>query len=580
MEASDSFHDTQSRLLELLYNEAILSQVALGILFFLCLFLFGHAFYKQIRQRWYCVYFILLCAAVILWSGLSLLVHLGWVSQEPLATLSFVAILPIPALMCLHVRQQVSYKRQHPFFVILTILVPCLLALLCVRDLFWPDAFATLPLAAKTSLYRVVYCLYAAFCLVRSYLLCFNVLYQMPKQTRRSTYFNLVGISAAIFLVFYGFYLSDPLGDPIVIEGISAVLSEILLPLAPMIAAIIMFTSLYTALLEMPASEVIITSREFVVGSLSTAILVLSRSKKILDWNKEDWGGAYPFPKPRFKEPINVYRGRILERENHRISPHDENIIIVDHEGSEKYFYLTMQSAGNMKQVFGYILEISEVTSLYTLLRKFESIAYQDHLTNLYNRNAYLSFVDNVVRQENLPLLIFVGDVNGLKLLNDSHGHVYGDLLLVTVADIITQAQPKNAFAARIGGDEFVVLVAQGNKQIADTFVHDVITMCSAIHLDIIGSPSISWGYALMTSMDQSYNEVFSEADAIMYEYKKARHAFHSSGLVPDASQDTDFLQSYVTPLGMHAPQIEPTPPLLTSEPTEQAPDTAAEDPE
>jgi diguanylate cyclase (GGDEF)-like protein len=309
---------------------------------------------------------------------------------------------------------------------------------------------------------------------------------------------------------------------------------EILTPLGPPAILLFLLFPLFSSLKVMPASEVIVTSREFVVGSLSTAILILSSKLRILDWNRTDWGKGYPLPYPSFKEHIDHYRLRMLEENACRVSPHNNDIVIVEHEGMEKHFFITTRIAGNKKETFGYILEISEVTPLYTLLRHFEDIAYHDHLTKLYNRNAYLEVVKSFVSEENMPLLIFVGDVNLLKQLNDEHGHLMGDELLKTVANIIVRAMPRNAFAARIGGDEFVMLVPQGSDDIARKFAQDMINLCLATNHEVFGSPTVSWGYAIMTSMNQSYNEVFSQADRIMYQYKKTRHEFHSSGLLPD----------------------------------------------
>ncbi|MCL1830397.1 MAG: GGDEF domain-containing protein, partial [Oscillospiraceae bacterium] len=167
-------------------------------------------------------------------------------------------------------------------------------------------------------------------------------------------------------------------------------------------------------------------------------------------------------------------------------------------------------------------------------LRNFEGIVLYDQLTQLHNRNAYIDVVNQIVKPENMPLVIFIGDVNRLKQINDSYGHQVGDELLVMVSNFIREVQPPGSFVARVGGDEFVLLIPGGSQELADQFVQDMIMRCSSVSHDVFGSPSISWGYSIMTSTDQSYNEVFSEADKIMYSYKRSRHAFRSSGLVPD----------------------------------------------
>ncbi|MDR2036113.1 MAG: diguanylate cyclase [Coriobacteriales bacterium] len=532
MDVVDSMREASEALLDLLYNDALLNKSILVILSSLILFLMVYSFVKRIKRQWSSTYFIVLCFAVLFWAVCSLFMVFEVHFSKILSELGLIGILPIPALLCLHIRQQVSYKEQRVIFIILPLVIPVLLIFVLLRDLLFPGLLDILPPALESQWYLLVFYLYAIVCLVRAYLLCFDVLYQMPRRTRRSTRYLLVSITVFVILLALNGLFFDPPPYTITLKAIT--LLDFLLQLAAPVAFILVLYLLYTAMWVMPASEVIVTSREFVVGSLSTAVIILSRKKRILDWNKSEWGEEYPLPEPMFKEHIDRYRKRILNEYDCRTSPHDDDVIIVVQDGVEKHFYLTTHKAGNKKRVFGFIVEISEVTPLYTLLRKFEGIAYYDHLTKLYNRNAYLERVRTIVKEENMPLLIFVGDVNRLKLINDAYGHLLGDELLIMVADIIRKAMPHNAFVARIGGDEFVMLVPNGSEEMAEAFVRNVITRCSGKHHPLFDSPSISWGYTLMTSADQAYNAVFSEADAIMYHYKKIRHDFHSSGLLPD----------------------------------------------
>jgi len=538
MEPADSTQQSVNQIMDLLYNGALASRIAFIVLCCLGLFLFIYSLNMRIRRKWNSLYLIILCAAVLLWAVCLLLLNFSLGNAAFLSQLSVIGIVPIPALLCLHIRQQVSYKDLSPAFLVALLVVPVFLILLVFRDLFAPELLSILPGGGEVVFYRYLFYLYVVLAIVRAYLLCFDVLYQMPQRTRRSTRYLLIGISSFALLliinILWSAQLMPQLTEQISIVQVTSESVAFLMPIITPLLLIGMLYSLHTAKKEMPASEVIVTSREFVVGSLSTAILVLSRSMKILDWNRTDWEEGYPFPKPLFKEHISAYHRRMLKNEACRVSMHDKNIIIMEEGEVEKYYYMAIHAAGNQKQTFGFILEISEVTQLYALVRRFEDIAFRDHLTNLSNRNAYLDWVDSMVKAENLPLLIFVGDVNGLKQLNDKHGHLMGDELLMSVAEIIKKAMPPGAFTARIGGDEFVMLAAHGTEEIAVDFVRKVLSLCMQVHHEVFGNPSISWGYSMMTTMNETYNEAFSRADAIMYKYKKARYEFHSSGLVPD----------------------------------------------
>ena len=87
-----------------------------------------------------------------------------------------------------------------------------------------------------------------------------------------------------------------------------------------------------------------------------------------------------------------------------------------------------------------------------------------------------------------------------------------------------------------IGGDEFVLLVPNGSEETAVEFITKANTMCGSAQDDKANKPSVSWGYSIMTSIEQSYNELFAEADQMMYEYKKRRVEFSSSGTLPKES--------------------------------------------
>jgi len=308
---------------------------------------------------------------------------------------------------------------------------------------------------------------------------------------------------------------------------------DLLLPLATPIALAFIIYPLFDSMYIMPASDVIVTSREFIMRGLNTTVMVLNRRYQILDWNRKDWDSSFPLPKPKYKEPYPLYLKRVLTQYTGRVSPHNTDIVIITKDDVETHFLLRNHEVGFKERMFGYVVEISEVTPLYTKLRYFEEIAHIDTLTGLHNRNAYIDYTQEVIKEENLPLLILVGDLNELKRINDVHGHLHGDELIKTVAKIIDESKPENSFIARVGGDEFVVLVPKGNAEMAEDFITKSNALCGTAQGVKSNKPSVSWGYAMMTSMDQSYNDLFAEADKMMYEYKKRRVEFSSSGTLP-----------------------------------------------
>jgi diguanylate cyclase (GGDEF)-like protein len=169
-----------------------------------------------------------------------------------------------------------------------------------------------------------------------------------------------------------------------------------------------------------------------------------------------------------------------------------------------------------------------------------ESIAAVDQMTGLYNRNAYLQVARKITQPGRFPLLIILGDVNNLKQINDTFGHLLGDELLRNVSSIVKQFAPRDSFIARIGGDEIVLLVPNSSEAVAEKFVADFDAAALACHNEDFGCPSVSWGWSLFQDPEEEYNTVFHRADAAMYARKsifKKMNPFQPSGVLPPSDQ-------------------------------------------
>lgn len=121
--------------------------------------------------------------------------------------------------------------------------------------------------------------------------------------------------------------------------------------------------------------------------------------------------------------------------------------------------------------------------------------------------------------QKYLPLSVVLCDLNGLKNVNDTHGHQYGDLMLQIAADILYKTCPEYGFVARIGGDEFIFLLPQASSDTARELtehINEELASCNKIPFTI----SVSLGTATKYSVDESLDEIIALADKHMYEDK------------------------------------------------------------
>lgn len=106
----------------------------------------------------------------------------------------------------------------------------------------------------------------------------------------------------------------------------------------------------------------------------------------------------------------------------------------------------------------GEYITFNDVTQNRLLIERLQGTAGIDQLTGLKNRFGYEQMLRQMDVPDNLPISVLFGDVNGLKAVNDTHGHGAGDLLLKKAAEILLTCFPQENIA-RIGGDEFVVLL-------------------------------------------------------------------------------------------------------------------------
>lgn len=147
-------------------------------------------------------------------------------------------------------------------------------------------------------------------------------------------------------------------------------------------------------------------------------------------------------------------------------------------------------------------------------------ISYHDQLTGLYNRYFYEEMISKPLTADRLPLTLAVADVNGLKLANDAFGHECGDQLLAAFASILSSLARTDDIIARIGGDEFAMILPRtGSAQILE-IASRLAQACQNAKIGYMGL-SVSIGFTTLEDAHaSSLDEAFRTAEDSMYQQK------------------------------------------------------------
>ena len=180
--------------------------------------------------------------------------------------------------------------------------------------------------------------------------------------------------------------------------------------------------------------------------------------------------------------------------------------------------------AGNVEALEGLIIDITDRK------HKEDEIIFlnnHDFLTGLYNRRFLEQEKNHVEREEYLPLSVMIGDINGVKLVNDAFGHAEGDILIQETAKIIRECCRESDIAARTGGDEFLILMPHTDTETANSIMNKIKLKCEEYNKDLSNeaySINISLGYATKETADANLDATVKIAEDFMYKRKLLEH--------------------------------------------------------
>jgi diguanylate cyclase (GGDEF)-like protein/PAS domain S-box-containing protein len=168
---------------------------------------------------------------------------------------------------------------------------------------------------------------------------------------------------------------------------------------------------------------------------------------------------------------------------------------------------------------------LSDITTLKQVEETLKHLGTHDALTGLYSRGFFVEEMERFERGRSFPVSIVVADIDDLKKTNDQHGHAAGDALLKSIAQLLTATFRAEDVIARIGGDEFAVLLPTTD---ATSGIGLLKRLRGAIRTYNTAHPEtpIQLSLGISTAEDRApLLAVLEEADANMYREKRGHDA-------------------------------------------------------
>ena len=166
----------------------------------------------------------------------------------------------------------------------------------------------------------------------------------------------------------------------------------------------------------------------------------------------------------------------------------------------------------------------AQLVTLKQTLDRLRAEADRDYLTGLANRRRFRMALGQEVerwRRYHVPCALVLVDIDFLKRINDAHGHSAGDVVIRHVANALVELSRDNDTAARLGGEEFALLLAGADDEKAASAAERLREVISLGPLEGIGTVTVSLGVASCPMHARTERNLYAASDAALYRAKR-----------------------------------------------------------
>jgi len=211
---------------------------------------------------------------------------------------------------------------------------------------------------------------------------------------------------------------------------------------------------------------------------------------------------------------IDLWHGKLFQQ---------REVVNYSLSGEELHLHLQFSVLPGHEQDWGLVqVALTNITARKKAEAYLEFLGKHDVLTKLYNRSFYVDEINRLERSGLSPTTVIIADLNGLKDVNDRLGHAVGDELLRRAGEVLNKVASKPAHAARIGGDEFAILLPATDQRVGQALVENIGKLAE-LNNQFYSGVSLKFAIGMATSAPgERLEEVIKRADALMYEAKRA----------------------------------------------------------
>jgi diguanylate cyclase (GGDEF)-like protein len=220
--------------------------------------------------------------------------------------------------------------------------------------------------------------------------------------------------------------------------------------------------------------------------------------------------------RPHFREQLmELWEGRLF---------HQREVVNYSLDGEALHIHLQFSVfPGHERDWDLVLLALTDITARKKAEAYLEFLGKHDVLTKLKNRSFYADEINRLQRKGRFPVTVIMVDVDDLKKTNDQLGHAAGDELLRRAGEVLIKAVGKPYHAARIGGDEFAVLLPGLDERGGELMIESIRSLIDLNNQFYTGTKlSFSMGCATCDGKER-LEESLRRADLAMYEDKRGR---------------------------------------------------------